>query len=85
MPDSDDSSGDFYPGPAPHTSVVPPGEDAAKSTARLLNKRKEMGRGSGSNSAGASAAASMEAKEPTEVEVASPGTSRTPHTDIQVC
>ena len=83
MSDSEDSSGDFYPGPAPLTSVVPPGEDAAKSPARLLNKRKEIG--SGSNSAGASAAASMEAKEPTEVEVAAPGTSRTPHTDIQVC
>ena len=78
-----DSSGDFYPGPAPHTSVVPPGEDAAKSPARLLNKRKEIG--SDPNSAGASAAASMEAKEPTEVEVAAPGSSRTPHTDIQVC
>ena len=83
MSDSEDSSGDFYPGPAPHTRVVPPGEDAAKSPARLLNKRKEIG--SGSNSAGASAAASMEAKEPTEVEVAAPGSSRTPHTDIQVC
>ena len=56
------SENEFYSGPAPHTSVVPPWEAAAMPPARLSTKRKEVGCGSGFNSAGASGAASKEVR-----------------------
>ena len=79
------SENEFYSGPAPHTSVVPPWEAAAMPPARLSTKRKEVGCGSGFNSAGASGAASKEEKESTEEGVVAARTSRPPLVDSQVC